>query len=253
MHYSPRHARRYVPRHAAPQGVNMSRAAGVAIAGAATVTTGIAVAGPAQASSVWDAVAACESGGNWSINTGNGYYGGLQFSQSTWVAYGGARYAWRADQASREEQIAVAQRVLAAQGPGAWPVCSRKAGLTRANGGTDSVRASRSAARRSLPHGAAPAKRVVNRAPVGRVAVTGSLNSNTVRRIQRWVGTSQDGVMGPMTTAALQRKVHATPDGVIGPQTVRALQRYVHARQDGAGTLNAPTVRALQSWLNSHR
>src|SRR6478672_4704855 len=119
MHYAPRHARRYTPRH-----------------------------GPAQASSVWDSVASCESGGNWAINTGNGYYGGLQFSQSTWVAYGGARYASHADQASREEQISVAQRVLSAQGPGAWPVCSRKAGLTRANGGTGTVEVSRSMARR---------------------------------------------------------------------------------------------------------
>jgi hypothetical protein len=71
----------------------------------------------------WDAVAQCESGGNWSINTGNGYYGGLQFSQSTWEAYGGAEYAARADLASRDAQIAVAEKVLAAQGAGAWPHC----------------------------------------------------------------------------------------------------------------------------------
>ncbi|WTY39828.1 transglycosylase family protein [Nocardia salmonicida] len=69
----------------------------------------------------WDAVAQCESTGNWNINTGNGYYGGLQFSQSTWEAYGGAGSA---SNASREEQIRVAENVLAAQGPGAWPVCS---------------------------------------------------------------------------------------------------------------------------------
>ena len=252
MHYSPRHARRYVPRHAAPQGINKSRAAGVAIAGAASVTTGIAVAGPAEAASVWDSVASCESGGNWGINTGNGYYGGLQFTQSTWVAYGGARYASRADQASREEQISVAQRVLAAQGPEAWPVCSRKAGLTRANGGTGSVEVSRSLMRRALPSSAAPAKDVVNRVG-GWGAASGALDSSTVRRIQRWVGTYQDGILGPVTTAALQRRVYATPDGVIGPQTVRALQRHIHAHEDGASYLNAPTVRALQAWLNSHR
>jgi multidrug efflux pump subunit AcrA (membrane-fusion protein) len=73
----------------------------------------------------WDAVAQCESGGNWSINTGNGYYGGLQFSASTWLAYGGGSYAPRADLATRSEQIAVAEKVLAAQGAGAWPVCGR--------------------------------------------------------------------------------------------------------------------------------
>ena len=85
---------------------------------------------------MWDAVAQCESTGNWTINTGNGFYGGLQFTQSTWAAYGGTSYASRADLASREQQIAVAQRVLAGQGPGAWPVCSVKAGLTSSNGGT---------------------------------------------------------------------------------------------------------------------
>jgi hypothetical protein len=72
-------------------------------------------------SSIWDRIAACESGGNWSINTGNGYYGGLQFSLSTWQAYGGSG---RPDQNSREAQIAVAERVAAAEGGyGAWPVC----------------------------------------------------------------------------------------------------------------------------------
>jgi hypothetical protein len=73
----------------------------------------------------WDAVARCESGGNWSINTGNGYYGGLQFSQSTWLAYGGGGYAGRADLATKSQQIAVAELVLAGQGAGAWPICGR--------------------------------------------------------------------------------------------------------------------------------
>ncbi len=77
-------------------------------------------------SGVWDAIARCESGGNWSINTGNGYSGGLQFSGSTWRAYGGTGSA---HQASREQQIAVAERVQAAQGWGAWPSCTRKLGL----------------------------------------------------------------------------------------------------------------------------
>jgi LysM repeat protein len=85
---------------------------------------------PAAASgSIWDRIAACESGGNWSINTGNGYYGGLQFTASTWNAYGGQAYASRADLASRSAQIAVATKVQAAQGWGAWPVCSVKAGV----------------------------------------------------------------------------------------------------------------------------
>jgi hypothetical protein len=73
----------------------------------------------------WDAVALCESGGNWSIDTGNGYYGGLQFSPSTWLSFGGGAYAPRADLATEAEQIAVAEKVLAVQGAGAWPTCGR--------------------------------------------------------------------------------------------------------------------------------
>ncbi|MGN6606034.1 MAG: transglycosylase family protein [Jatrophihabitans sp.] len=71
----------------------------------------------------WDAVAACESGGNWSINTGNGFYGGLQFDYGTWLAYGGGAYAPRADLATREQQIAVATRLYNARGSSPWPVC----------------------------------------------------------------------------------------------------------------------------------
>ncbi|WP_409329286.1 transglycosylase family protein [Trujillonella humicola] len=73
----------------------------------------------------WSGVAQCESGGNWSINTGNGYYGGLQFYQPTWVGYGGLQYAPRADLATPAQQIAVAERVLVGQGVGAWPTCGR--------------------------------------------------------------------------------------------------------------------------------
>ncbi|MDI3314953.1 MAG: transglycosylase family protein [Mycobacterium sp.] len=78
--------------------------------------------------SVWDAIAACESGGNWAINTGNGYYGGMQFDQGTWERNGGLQYAARADLATKEEQIAVAEAVRARQGWGAWPACSARVG-----------------------------------------------------------------------------------------------------------------------------
>lgn len=84
---------------------------------------------PNARTATWDRVAACESGGNWHINTGNGYYGGLQFSQSTWMAAGGGQYAARADLATKEQQIAAAENVVRMQGPGAWPVCSGQAGL----------------------------------------------------------------------------------------------------------------------------
>ncbi|GCB50604.1 transglycosylase family protein [Streptomyces sp. NL15-2K] len=79
---------------------------------------------------VWDRIAQCESGGDWHINTGNGYYGGLQFSGSTWRAYGGTAYAPTADQATKDQQIAVATKVQRAQGWGAWPTCSTRAGAS---------------------------------------------------------------------------------------------------------------------------
>lgn len=97
----------------------------VGVTGAAAVAAPLMAAGSASAAtaSEWDAVAQCESGGNWSINTGNGYYGGLQFSASTWAAYGGTQYAATADQATKAQQIEIAEKVLAGQGKGAWPHC----------------------------------------------------------------------------------------------------------------------------------
>jgi len=82
---------------------------------------------PVTNGAVWDAIASCESGNNWAINTGNGYYGGLQFDQNTWERHGGLRYAGRADLATREEQIAIATVTQSRQGWGAWPVCGRAA------------------------------------------------------------------------------------------------------------------------------
>lgn len=98
----------------------------VAVAGLAVGAPLAIAATPAQAAGTnWDAIAQCESGGNWNTNTGNGYAGGLQFSPSTWKAYGGSGSAHNA---SRDEQIAVAERVKQGQGIGAWPVCGKKAG-----------------------------------------------------------------------------------------------------------------------------
>ncbi|WP_191834804.1 transglycosylase family protein [Gordonia ajococcus] len=88
--------------------------------GAALMGTGTA---NAATDAEWNKVAQCESGGNWAINTGNGYHGGLQFSPSTWSGHGGGEFAPTAEQATREEQIVVAERVLASQGKGAWPTC----------------------------------------------------------------------------------------------------------------------------------
>lgn len=106
----------------------------LAVAGMATLALGAVAAPAANAApdSDWDRLAQCESGGDWSINTGNGFQGGLQFSPSTWSGYGGDEFAPSADQASREEQIVVAERVLEGQGWGAWPSCSSQLGLSSA-------------------------------------------------------------------------------------------------------------------------
>ena len=120
-------------RHRRYQPNRINRASLTVTAGGAGMAIPLIGTGVAQAADAdtWNKVAACESTSNWHINTGNGYFGGLQFSQSTWEAYGGKQYAQRADLATRDQQIAVAEKVLEGQGPGAWPVCSVRAGLTR--------------------------------------------------------------------------------------------------------------------------
>jgi resuscitation-promoting factor RpfA len=215
-----------------------NRLIGLAMATSAALITGVSASPSAQAvQPVWFRVAACESGGNWAVNTGNGYYGGLQFSASTWRMYGGTEYAASANRASVLVQIAIARRVLYSQGPGAWPVCGARAGLTRANGGALNFTVSRSSAR----------------APIFRragLAVDGQLGPKTTRAIQRWVGVSRTGFLGSRTVKGLQRKVKVRADGQIGPGTIRALQIRIGARRDGAGHLNRATVVALQRYLN---
>ncbi|MES4906697.1 MULTISPECIES: transglycosylase family protein [unclassified Streptomyces] len=115
-------------KHRRPSKVTRIAAlAGVAGAAVAAPLLG-ATSASAATTAQWDAVAQCESGGNWSINTGNGFYGGLQFTNSTWAAYGGTAFAARADLATKDQQIQIAEKVLAGQGKGAWPVCGK--GLT---------------------------------------------------------------------------------------------------------------------------
>ncbi|WP_329113272.1 transglycosylase family protein [Streptomyces sp. NBC_01353] len=121
-------------RHRRYQPSRINRASLTVTAGGAGMALPLVGAGTAQAASldVWEKVAACESSSNWRINTGNGYFGGLQFSQSTWERYGGTHYAPRADLASKDQQIAIAEKVLKGQGPEAWPTCSSRAGLGQA-------------------------------------------------------------------------------------------------------------------------
>ena len=120
-------------RHSAKNRMAAKFTAGtVAFGAAAAIMAPTASAAP---DSDWDRLAQCEAGGNWHINTGNGFYGGLQFNPQTWQANGGGEFAATADQASREQQIVVAERVLASQGWGAWPACSASLGLS--SGPTD--------------------------------------------------------------------------------------------------------------------
>jgi LysM repeat protein len=117
-------------KHRAPRYVRTKQAlAGVPVAAGATVVGfGVLSAPAAQAATThdWTGVAQCESGGDWHINTGNGYYGGLQFSQSTWAGYGGTDLAARADLATPAQQVQIAEEVLSGQGIGAWPTCGKR-------------------------------------------------------------------------------------------------------------------------------
>jgi resuscitation-promoting factor RpfA len=125
------------------------RAAQLTLVGALAATPLALAAGTASATD-WDAIAQCESGGDWSTSTGNGFSGGLQFTPSTWRAFGGSGSP---TSASREEQISVAERVKAEQGMNAWPTCSKKTGETssKANGDSSSSKSSKKAETSSKP------------------------------------------------------------------------------------------------------
>jgi hypothetical protein len=124
----------YQPRHRAhKRSVSKAAIAVAAVAAVAAPVSSSLSSADAATGRTWNRLAGCESGGNWHINTGNGYYGGVQFSAGTWTGYGGGKYAPRADLATRAEQIAIAEKVLKGQGWGAWPACSARLGLTAAD------------------------------------------------------------------------------------------------------------------------
>ncbi|CAN7312930.1 transglycosylase family protein [Knoellia sp. LjRoot47] len=230
----------YSPKHAAPKPAPVRRRlAGVAVTSFAAIGGGAAVAQSASASgTVWDRVADCESGGNWSINTGNGYYGGLQFSYSTWKGYGGQRYAATANRATKAQQIEIAQKVLKSQGPGAWPVCSKRAGLTRANGAAASTG--------TTPSTTTQVSRNTVRST--KLVVDGKKGPATRRAVERWVGGSVNGSWSRADTRLMEKKVKGSVNGSFGRDDVRKLQRIVGARADGSwGPL---TTKALQRYLN---
>jgi LysM repeat protein len=148
-----------------------SRALRGGLAVAALSGAGVAMAAPANAAdgATWDALAQCESGGNWGTNTGNGFSGGLQFTPSTWAAYGGSGSP---EGASRSEQIAVAEKVLAGQGWGAWPACSAKLGLSGNGGGAAAAAQSEVSTQSSQVQAEAPAPAApVQAAPVQQAPV----------------------------------------------------------------------------------
>ncbi|MEV4337587.1 transglycosylase family protein [Streptomyces sp. NPDC049590] len=124
-------------RHRRPrQAPALLVAAGVTGSAIAIPLLGAASANAADGTT-WDKVAECESGGSWSADNGNGYYGGLQISQDDWDAYGGGQYAASADQASRQQQIAVAEKILADRGTAPWATCALLSGLTQNSGSVD--------------------------------------------------------------------------------------------------------------------
>lgn len=150
----------------------ISTDAKVALSGLAITASGIAVAPSASAApdSDWDRLAQCESGGDWGTNTGNGFQGGLQFAPSTWSAYGGNEYAATANQATREQQITVGERVLAEQGWNAWPACSAQLGLSSGASQRDNAYAAGTQA--AVQPAAAPADDATDEAPTPQKAVT---------------------------------------------------------------------------------
>ncbi|MEV6173571.1 transglycosylase family protein [Streptomyces sp. NPDC051954] len=170
---------------------------------------------------VWDRIAQCESGSNWHINTGNGYYGGLQFAAATWRAYGGTAYAPTADQASREQQIAVATKVQSAQGWGAWPTCSARAG---AYGSAPAAPAAGSATTKAAPSKAPersstlPHARTSSRGgtPIDRSATRGDYTvrqGDTLSAIAARYGTSWQRIH-----AANKAVIGADPDVIVPGQ-----------------------------------
>jgi hypothetical protein len=201
---------RYQGRHRAPStGGRVARTAAVSVGAAVAGVLTSAHGASAAPSHDWSGVAQCESSGNWHINTGNGFYGGLQFTQGTWDAYGGQRFAARADLASESAQITVAERVLAGQGIGAWPVCGKY--LT--GGTTPGVTAD-----------TAPAQPAERRT----VTTTADRSPNAGGRYTVRTGDTLSGIAeahqvagGWQRLAELNRSTISDPDLIFAGQTIR--------------------------------
>ncbi|WEH40145.1 transglycosylase family protein [Streptomyces sp. AM 2-1-1] len=193
-------------------------------------------AGAADATT-WDKVAECESGGAWSADFGNGYYGGLQFSEETWAAYGGTDYAQRADLASRTQQIAVAEKVLDAKGPQAWPGCAVIGGLAPAGsligvdpGSTSAADAGASAGTIPDADGAPGAARSTDSA--GSSGTSGSFD-----------GSAAGSTTGSTATPGSDASATPSPTGSATPGATAPGKSGKHAAADGAtaGAADAAT------------
>ncbi|WP_037670327.1 transglycosylase family protein [Streptomyces griseus] len=174
-------------------------------------------------SGVWDRIAQCESGGNWHINTGNGYYGGLQFSAGTWRAYGGSAYAPTADRASKTQQISVATKVQQAQGWGAWPTCSAHAGASggapAAASGSGSSSASGSGANSGSGSGSSSGSGSAHTAPSASSKSVERSSVHTNRGSSRGDYTVRQGdTLGEIAArfGTTWQKVYAANQSVIG-------------------------------------
>lgn len=227
-------------RHRRYQPSRINRASLTVTAGGAGIALPLLTAASAGAAStdVWEKVAACESTGNWHINTGNGYFGGLQFTRSTWAAYGGTAYAARADLATRDQQIAVAEKVLDGQGPGAWPTCSVRAGLKQGGDAPDIAPQTqrRATAPQTVQDKATesrPAKKTVREtapAKVSPTTVPGARESYTVAR-----GDSLSGIASAERVQGGWQRLYAANRVVVGtdPDLILPGQRLT---LDTAGT-----------------
>ncbi|WP_328907244.1 transglycosylase family protein [Streptomyces sp. NBC_00234] len=228
-------------RHRRYQPSRINRASLTVTAGGAGIALPLITAASAGAATtdVWEKVAACESTSNWHINTGNGYYGGLQFTRSTWAAYGGTAYAPRADLATRNQQIAVAEKVLDGQGPGAWPTCSVRAGLTRGGDAPDIAPQSQGTRPAAAPKKAAPREQPKTAATP--TTVPGQRESYTVAR-----GDSLSGIASTEQVRGGWQRLYAANRQVVGddPDLILPGQRLSLDVAKASGTARKPAAAA---------
>ena len=238
----------------------------VTLAGGAVVATGMLATGTAaNAAGGWDEVAQCEASGDWSINTGNGYYGGLQFSQSSWVAAGGLQYAERADLASKSQQIAAGEKLLEMQGPGAWPNCgvhltggADTSGAPEGEQSQDEGEQEQGEQQEQQPREDDGATRDEQRE---QPAEQEQPQEQQAPQQQEQAPQQQDssggsepsnapaGEPGSKATGDLSVAGTLEVDGKMGPKTVTALQDWLGVEQ--TGEMDEATTLALQKWANT--